>query len=109
MAHGPDDLPIPTEPNWWMLPLHNVVLTPREAWRHFVPWRTGELGEQQGKKNWLLPVWAVLFPLTMSVSVYWWVLCCIVGIRPSLPPPEALEGETSTLVTIEMAAKGIRP
>ncbi|WP_244851581.1 DUF6708 domain-containing protein [Caballeronia sp. SL2Y3] len=109
MAHGPEGLPIPAEPNWWMLPLHKVVLTPLEAWRHYVPWRTGEAGEHQGKKSWLLPFWAVLFPLTMSVSLCWWVVCCIFGICPSAPPPEALEGETRPLVTVEMTCKGIRP
>ncbi|WP_244145874.1 hypothetical protein [Paraburkholderia tropica] len=109
MEHGPDTLPIPTEPNWWMLPLHQVVLTPRQAFRHYVPWRTGEPGERQGKKNWLLPVWALLFPLTISVSLCWWVVCCLLGVHPLVPPVEALEGETAPLVTIEMASKGVRP
>lgn len=109
MEHGPDTLPIPTEPNWWMLPLHQVVLTPRQAFRHYVPWRTGEPGERQGKKNWLLPVWALLFPLTISVSLCWWVVCCLLGVHPLVSPVEALEGETAPLVTIEMASKGVRP
>ncbi|MET3654763.1 hypothetical protein ABIC75_004511 [Dyella japonica] len=56
MAHGPDKLPMPAEPNWWMLPFYQVVLTPRRARQHYVPWRTGEPGERQGKKNWLLPL-----------------------------------------------------
>ncbi|GAB2801919.1 hypothetical protein [Dyella kyungheensis] len=109
MAHGPDTLPIPAEPNWWMLPLHRIVLTPREAFRHYVPWFTGEPGEHQGKRWLTLPFWAVLFPLTLSISLCWWALCCLVGIRPLLPPPEAMEGETGPLVTIEMAQRGVRP
>ncbi len=109
MAHGPDGLPIPAEPNWWMLPLHQVVLTPSQALRHYVPWRTGEPGERQGKKNWLLPFWALLFPLTISVSLCWWIVCCLLRVHPLVPPVEALEGETAPLVTIEMASKGVRP
>ncbi|MET3654759.1 hypothetical protein [Dyella japonica] len=109
MAHGPDTLPIPAEPNWWMLPLHRVVLTPREAWRHYAPWFTGEPGEHQGKSWFNLPFWALLFPLTLSTSLCWWAFCCVVGIRPLLPPPEAMEGESGPLVTIEMAQQGMRP
>jgi len=58
MDHGPDKLPPPGEANWWHKPLHATCLTPAEAWRHYAPWRTGEPGEMQGKKNWQLP-----FPL----------------------------------------------
>ena len=109
MAEGPDNLPIPTEPNWWLLPYHRVVLSPSEAWRHYVPWRTGELGERQGKKNWLLPLWAVLFPLTLSVSLCWWLLCTVLRIHAPVTPPEALAGEAGPLVTVDMASNGMRP
>jgi len=37
MAHGPDKLPPPCEPNWWHKPLHAICLTPADAWRPTPP------------------------------------------------------------------------
>ncbi|TDJ73968.1 hypothetical protein E2H86_22275 [Pseudomonas putida] len=91
MAHGPDKLPPPGEPNWWHKPLHAICLTPAEAWRHYAPWRTGEPGEMQGKKNWQLPFWAVLFPYNFSLALCWYVICRLFNVRAAPPPPEALE------------------
>lgn len=91
MDHGPDKLPPPGEPNWWHRPLHAICLTPAEAWRHYAPWRTGEPGEMQGKKNWQLPFWAVLFPYNLSVAICWYVICRLLNVRAAPAPPEAFE------------------
>jgi hypothetical protein len=91
MNHGPDKLPPPGEPNWWHKPLHAICLTPAEAWRHYAPWRTGEPGEMQGKKNWQLPFWAVLFPYNLTVAICWYGLCRLFNVRVASPPPEAFE------------------
>ncbi|MBH3418033.1 DUF6708 domain-containing protein [Pseudomonas putida] len=92
MNHGPDKLPPPGEPNWWHKPLHAICLTPAEAWRHYAPWRTGEPGEMQGKKNWQLPFWAVLFPYNLTVAIAWYFVCKLFNVRAAPPPAEALEG-----------------
>ncbi|MBK5001670.1 hypothetical protein IAE37_003946 [Pseudomonas sp. S31] len=91
MDHGPDKLPPPGEPNWWHRPLHAICLTPAEAWRHYAPWRTGEPGEMQGKKNWQLPFWAVLFPYNFSLAVCWYLLCRTFNVRAAPAPAEAFE------------------
>ncbi|MCO7517103.1 hypothetical protein NJF44_19665 [Pseudomonas guariconensis] len=91
MDHGPDKLPPPGEPNWWYKPLHQICLTPAEAWQHYAPWRTGEPGEMQGKKNWQLPFWAVLFPYNLSVALCWYAICRLFNVRAAPPPPEAFE------------------
>ncbi|MCC9009067.1 DUF6708 domain-containing protein [Pseudomonas putida] len=91
MNHGPDKLPPPGEPNWWHKPLHAICLTPAEAWRHYAPWRTGEPGEMQGKKNWQLPFWAVLFPYNLTVAIAWYFVCKLINVRAAPPPAEALE------------------
>jgi hypothetical protein len=92
MNHGTDKLPPPGEPNWWHKPLHAICLTPAEAWRHYAPWRTGEPGEMQGKKNWQLPFWAVLFPYNLTVAIAWYFVCKLFNVRAAPPPAEALEG-----------------
>ncbi|MGJ7550658.1 DUF6708 domain-containing protein [Pseudomonas alloputida] len=91
MDHGPDKLPPPGEPNWWHRPLHAICLTPAEAWRHYAPWRTGEPGEMQRKKNWQLPFWAVLFPYNLCVAICWYVICRLFNVRAAPAPPEAFE------------------
>ncbi|MCO7519038.1 MULTISPECIES: DUF6708 domain-containing protein [unclassified Pseudomonas] len=91
MNHGPDNLPPPGEPNWWHRPLHAICLTPAEAWRHYAPWRTGEPGEMQGKKNWQLPFWAVLFPYNLGLALCWYGVCRLFNVRAAPPPPEAFE------------------
>ncbi|MFG0399909.1 DUF6708 domain-containing protein [Pseudomonas sp. zjy_11] len=91
MDHGPDKLPPPGEPNWWHKPLHAICLTPAEAWHHYAPWRTGEPGEMQGKKNWQLPFWAVLFPYNLSVAICWYGICRLFNVQAAPPPPEAFE------------------
>ncbi|WP_144940595.1 hypothetical protein [Pseudomonas alabamensis] len=91
MDHGLDKLPPPSEPNWWHRPLHAICLTPAEAWRHYAPWRTGEPGEMQGKKNWQLPFWAVLFPYNLTVALCWYVICRLFNVKAASPPPEAFE------------------
>ncbi|NIF30099.1 hypothetical protein F3J44_27550 [Pantoea sp. Tr-811] len=91
MDHGPNKLPPPGEPNWWHIPLHAICLTPAQAWRHYAPWRTGEPGELQGKKNWQLPFWAVLFPYNLSLAICWYVICRLFNVRAAPPPPEAFE------------------
>ncbi|MFJ4454852.1 DUF6708 domain-containing protein [Pseudomonas sp. NPDC089392] len=95
MDHGPDKLPPPGEPNWWHKPLHAICLTPAEAWRHYAPWRTGEPGEMQGKKNWQLPFWAVLFPYNLTVAIAWYCVCKLFNVRAAPPPAEAFEGESA--------------
>ncbi|AYG44754.1 hypothetical protein DV532_10810 [Pseudomonas sp. Leaf58] len=92
MDHGPDKLPPPGEPNWWHKPLHAICLTPAQAWRHYAPWRTGEPGEMQGKKNWQLPFWAVLFPYNLTVAICWYLVCKLFNVRAAPPPAEAFEG-----------------
>lgn len=91
MEEGPDKLPAPGEPNWWYVPLHRICLTPAEAWRHYAPWRTGEPGELQGKKNWLLPMWLLLFPYNLFSALCWYSVCRVFNVRSAPPPPEALE------------------
>ncbi|MFR0675249.1 DUF6708 domain-containing protein [Enterobacterales bacterium AW_CKDN230030176-1A_HGKHYDSX7] len=91
MDHGLDKLPPPSEANWWHRPLHAICLTPAEAWRHYAPWRTGEPGEMQGKKNWQLPFWAVLFPYNLTVALCWYVICRLFNVKAAPPPPEAFE------------------
>ena len=97
MAEGPARLPPPGEPNWLYIPLHRICLSPAEAWRHYAPWRTGEPGEMQGKKNWMLPFWLVLFPYNLFSALCWCVVCRLFNVRTAEPPPEALEGVTSPL------------
>jgi len=97
MAHGPDRLPVPQEPHWWYVPHNNICLTPRQALRHYVPWRTGELGEKQGKKGWLMPFWLVFFPYNFFVALCWWLTCRLLRVRPAAVPPQALEGEPGPL------------
>ena len=94
MDHGPDKLPPPGEPNWWHRPLHAICLTPEEAWRHYAPWRTGEPVEMQGKKNWQLPFWAVLFPYNLTVAICWYGVCRLFNVRAAAPPPEAFQDAT---------------
>ncbi|WP_447734837.1 DUF6708 domain-containing protein [Pseudomonas shirazensis] len=91
MDHGPDKLPPFGEPNWLYRPLHEICLTPAQAWQHYAPWRTGEPGEMQGKKTWLLPIWAVLFPYNLSLAICWYVMCRVFNIRTAPPPAEAFE------------------
>ncbi|RYY86906.1 MAG: hypothetical protein EOO15_13270 [Chitinophagaceae bacterium] len=91
MDHGPDKLPLPGEPNWLYIPLHEICLTPLQAWRHYAPWRSGERGEMQGKKTWMLPVWAILFPYNLSVAICWYVVCRLFNVKGAPPPAEALE------------------
>ncbi|WP_211232366.1 DUF6708 domain-containing protein, partial [Pseudomonas cremoricolorata] len=86
MDHGPDNLPPPGPANWWHKPLHAICLTPAEAWRHYAPWRTGEPGEMQGKKNWQLPFWAVLFPYNLTVAICWYGVCKLFNVKAAPPP-----------------------
>lgn len=88
MNHGPDKLPPPRVVDWWHIPLHTICLTPRQAWLHYVPWRTGEAGEMQGKQNWLLPFWAISFPYNIILAICWFYLCQTFKIRAGLPPSE---------------------
>ncbi|MCG8296635.1 hypothetical protein MID08_27720, partial [Pseudomonas entomophila] len=62
-----------------------------EAWRHYAPWRTGEPGEMQGKKNWQLPFWAVLFPYNFGLALCWYGVCQLFNVRAAPPPPEAFD------------------
>ncbi|WP_269506086.1 hypothetical protein [Burkholderia sp. IMCC1007] len=91
MEQGPDQLPPPGERNWWYVPLHRICLTPAEAWRHYAPWRSGELGEWQGKKNWLLPMWLILFPYNLFSALCWYAVCRLFNVRSTPPPAEALQ------------------
>lgn len=86
MDHGPDNLPPPKEPDWWRIPLNTICLSPKQAWRHYAPWRTGEPGEMQGKKNWMLPFWLVLFPYNMFSALCWCAACWMFKVK-SPPPP----------------------
>ncbi|KVH35732.1 DUF6708 domain-containing protein [Burkholderia cepacia] len=99
MEKGPDHLPPPGEPNWWYVPLHRICLTPAEAWRHYAPWRSGEPGEWQGKKNWLLPMWLILFPYNLFSALCWYVVCRVFNVRSAPPPSEALNGGEPTRCT----------
>ncbi|HGO6070107.1 TPA: DUF6708 domain-containing protein [Burkholderia cepacia] len=92
MEKGPDQLPQPGEPNWWYAPLNRICLTPAEAWRHYAPWRSGEPGERQGKKNWLLPMWLILFPYNLFSALCWYVVCRVFNVRSAPPPSEVLKG-----------------
>ncbi|CAI8745893.1 PH domain-containing protein [Pseudomonas chlororaphis] len=109
MAHGPDKLPVPQEPHWWYVPHNAICLTPRQAFRHYVPWRTGEPGEKQGKKWWLMPLWLVLFPYNFFVALCWWMTCRLLRVRPAAPPQQALEGEPGTSTPIGMTARTVEP
>lgn len=51
--------------------------------------RTGEPGELQGKKKWLLPMWFVLFPYNMFAALCWCAVCRVFNVRGAPPPPEA--------------------
>ncbi|MCO7517948.1 hypothetical protein NJF44_24795 [Pseudomonas guariconensis] len=86
MAHGPDKLPPPNEPDWWRIPLNTICLTPKQAWRHYAPWRTGEPGEMQGKKNWLLPLWLVLWPYNLLSALCWYVVCRLFKVQSPAAP-----------------------
>ncbi|HDR9764029.1 TPA: hypothetical protein QDC44_008315 [Burkholderia cepacia ATCC 25416] len=99
MEKGPDQLPPPGEPNWWYVPLHRICLTPAEAWRHYAPWRSGEPGEWQGKKNWLIPMWLILFPYNLFSALCWYVVCRVFNVRSAPPPSEALNGGEPTRCT----------
>ncbi|NBA97551.1 DUF6708 domain-containing protein [Pseudomonas sp. R5(2019)] len=99
MAHGPDKLPPPGEPNWWHIPLHRICLSPAEAWRHYAPWRTGEPGELQGKNNWMLPFWLVLFPYNLFSALCWCVVCRVFNVRTAEPPVEALQSQKRLMST----------
>lgn len=91
MNHGPDKLPPFGEPNWLYRPLHDICLTPLQAWHHYAPWRTGEPGEMQGKKNWMLPFWAVLFPYNLSLAICWYIVCRLFNVKAAALPAEAFE------------------
>lgn len=91
MDHGLENLPPLGEPNWFYAPLHEICLTPLQAWRHYAPWRTGEVGEMQGKKLWMLPFWAILFPYNLSVAISWYVICRLFNVKAAAAPVEALE------------------
>ncbi|MET3654761.1 DUF6708 domain-containing protein [Dyella japonica] len=109
MAHGPEGLPVPQEPHWWHVPHNRICLTPVQAWRHYAPWCSGEPGERQGKKWWLLPFWLITFPYNLFAALCWWITCKLFRVKPMAIPPEAMEGETGPLVTLEMASQGIKP
>lgn len=86
MEEGSDKLPEPGESSWWNSPNVRIFLTPAEALRHYVPWRTGEPNERQGKSNWLLPQWFVLFPYNMFCALCWYAVCRVLKVR-GMPPP----------------------
>lgn len=88
MEYGSARLPPPGEPNWWHIPLNSIFLTPSEAWQHYVPWRTGEPGEVQGKKNWLLPFWLILFPYNYLSALCWYGTCKLFKIHKEAIPTE---------------------
>ncbi|AMA47603.1 hypothetical protein APT63_19265 [Pseudomonas sp. 22-AL-CL-001] len=81
MDHGPEGLPPPAEGNWGQVPNQRIYLTPREALRHYVPWRTGEPWEEQLKYNGLLPVWCVLFPWNLYGALCWYATCRLFNLR----------------------------
>lgn len=84
-------MPAPGESNWWNRPNVRICLTPAEALRHYVPWRTGEPNEMQGKSNWLLPLWLVFFPYNMFCALCWYAVCRILKVR-GMPPPMHVMG-----------------
>lgn len=43
----------------------------------------------QGKKTWMLPFWAILFPYNLSVAVSWYVICRMFNVKAAPPPAEA--------------------
>lgn len=45
----------------------------------------------QGKKNWMLPFWAVLFPYNLSVAICWYIVCCLFNVKAAAAPAEAFE------------------
>jgi hypothetical protein len=45
----------------------------------------------QGKKNWQLPFWAVLFPYNLCLAICWYGVCRLFNVRAAPPPPEAYE------------------
>lgn len=92
MEEGPEKLPQPAESNWWNSPNVRICLTPAEAFRHYVPWRTGEPNEMQGKSNWLLPLWLVFFPYNMFCALCWYAVCRVLKVQ-GMPPPVHVESE----------------
>lgn len=86
MDEGPDKLPKPAESNWWLAPDHRIYLTPAEAWRRYVPWRNGQPNEAQGKNNWLLPLWLLLFPYNMFCALCWYAACRVLKVQAAQPP-----------------------
>lgn len=98
MEQGPEQLPALGEPRWLYTPLHEICLTPSQAWRHYAPWRTGEAGEMQGKKTWMLPFWAILFPYNLSVAISWYIICRLFNVKAAPPPAEAFEVPADNLL-----------
>lgn len=86
MDEGPGKLPDPGESSWWNSPNVRIYLTPAQALRHYVPWRTGEPNEMQGKSNWLLPLWLVFFPYNMFCALCWYAVCRMFKVQ-GMPPP----------------------
>lgn len=86
MDEGPKKLPKPAESNWWLAPDHRIYLTPAEAWRRYVPWRNGQPNEAQGKNNWLLPLWLLLFPYNMFCALCWYAACRVLKVQAAQPP-----------------------
>lgn len=97
MERGPSGLPVPAEPNWWLGPELDIAMSPAEALRRYVPWRTGQPGEWQGKNGAVLPFWALMFPFNMTQALLWWAICKCFGIGPRVPPPEVMEGESEKI------------
>jgi len=91
MDEGPDKLPEPGESSWWNSPNLRICLTPAQALRHYVPWRTGEPNEMQGKSNWLLPLWLISFPYNMFCALCWYAVCRVLKVR-GMPPPVHVMG-----------------
>lgn len=104
MEEGPESLPAPQELNWWNLPQNSICLTPSQALRHYVPWRTGEPGEEQGKSMLLLPLFFILFPYNLLLALCWWATCRLFRVRAGEPPDAVFEGET---VPISERMKGL--
>jgi len=97
MEKGPDGLSIPQEPHWWNIPQNSIYLTPAQALRRYVPWRTGEIGEHQGKPWFMFPFWLILFPYNMTLALSWYAACRLVNVRAGEPPLAVFEGETDSL------------